>query len=1267
MNEKIDALLDSPQISQTIFDRGFLLFNTRGIELIKYNHQDKQASLWVRGSAGRYSNNIEWKDTKIKADCTCPYNHSAHCKHIVASLLFLKNTPLADLIELNLEKEFPKAIVKRKVPQEPIKHSSTTPYEIGPITDWNTFKENHVTEEFYTYINPELKIEKMDDYLVEVSINKDYNTVYNDNDYYQNNDDSFRIKYFLENNKTMITCNCGHPVETLCKHQAYATKSLLRTGTVLNTLNKEFVHERKTEYIKKLGLKDTARNHDFFHSSYRNGEFIFVPTKKGKGLVSFNDQSNNLNKILGMVDYLQKPEIILTSEKPQELIKLTFAIKFEMINTGMLFKIYPLSAKMNKGKTKIASSFKEIKFLEEIDSIEATEDELQFAKDIKQLKDYNYYLDNSYAEVNRHEIRQKYLPTVQSLAKHIDEIDFFYEQDSNANEWDKLKKNQLSEITFTNSGLSLHFEIIEDEEMVTLKSFLKNEYISIDLSENKHEIQGDFFVEYLGEYHILTNLSLINDLNYFLDTPIVRVFSQETAPFLENIVMPLTKKYKVDFTNMKSIKQPKAIVAKGKQKTMYISELENFVLFKPFVNYNNEVNSNILADGDLVELVDGKIKTYERDLVLEKDYLNLVKNLHPNFQKQFRSEFLNLTMRDLVSNQWIISAIAKLEENDVKVYGANELKGYQFSPYPAKISTNISSGEDWFDVETKVSFGDEIISLRQVQKAIVNNQHFVELSNGKQGVLPEAWLKKMETYFRNGTIKGDNVQIPALRFTLIDELYDELDGSDLLAEVFSKREKLLNFEKIKSVSKPKRMQANLRDYQKDGLNWLSFLNEYGWGGILADDMGLGKTIQILSLLLKQTDKTPSLIVLPTSLLFNWESEIAKFCPDLKTFTHYGKTRAKDTSEFKDYEVIITSYGLMTNDIKIFSSMKFNYVILDESQAIKNSTSQRFKAAMLLKGQNKIAMTGTPIENNTFDLFAQMSFVNPGFLGSANSFKKNFSNPIDVNKDDYVAKELSKLISPFILRRTKEQVATELPPKTEDYIFCEMDKAQRGVYEAYKNKIREDLLSRVEKDGAGKSQMMILQGLTKLRQICDSPLLLNDEESYGNSSIKIKELLRHIEEKTDNHKILVFSQFTGMLKLIEQSLIKDGVTYEYLDGSKNSKQRQESVQNFQENEDCRVFLISIKAGGTGLNLTEADYVYIVDPWWNPAVENQAIDRCYRIGQTKKVIAYRMICKDTIEEKIMKLQQSKKKIASDIISTDDDIVKSLSKNDVTDLFS
>jgi SNF2 family DNA or RNA helicase len=434
-------------------------------------------------------------------------------------------------------------------------------------------------------------------------------------------------------------------------------------------------------------------------------------------------------------------------------------------------------------------------------------------------------------------------------------------------------------------------------------------------------------------------------------------------------------------------------------------------------------------------------------------------------------------------------------------------------------------------------------------------------------------------------------------------------------------------------------------------------------------MGLGKTLQILTFLQHQVNnnkKDTHLIVLPTTLVFNWQDEIKKFVKNLKVLVHTGINRDKDTKKFAKYNLVIITYGVLMNDIEFLKNFKFNYVILDESQAIKNPQSKRYKAALLLKAKNRIALTGTPIENNTFDLYSQMNFVNPGFLGSQKSFKEEYSTPIDKERDENSTTELHKLIKPFLLRRTKEQVATDLPPKIEDILYCEMETEQRKVYEAFRNKYRDYLMGKFDEQGLNKSKMYVLEGLTKLRQICDSPQLLSGDDVFTSESAKIKILLTHIEDKTNNHKVLVFSQFVKMLDLVKVELERRNISYEYLDGKSSGKQRKESVENFQSDDSIKVFLISLKAGGTGLNLTAADYVYLLDPWWNPAVENQAIDRAYRIGQDKKVIAYRMISKGTIEEKIMNIQSRKKKISSDIIQTDDGIFKDLSQDDIMELF-
>jgi non-specific serine/threonine protein kinase len=465
------------------------------------------------------------------------------------------------------------------------------------------------------------------------------------------------------------------------------------------------------------------------------------------------------------------------------------------------------------------------------------------------------------------------------------------------------------------------------------------------------------------------------------------------------------------------------------------------------------------------------------------------------------------------------------------------------------------------------------------------------------------------------------------------------------------------------------LQAILRPYQESGFQWLNYLREVQWGGILADDMGLGKTIQALSFLhhLKSENGTlKALVVCPTTLMFNWQNEIRKFTPNLSFYMHHGGGRTRGSLSDNGIDVIITTYGTLRSDIKQFVEVAFDYVILDESQAIKNPSSKVTKAACLLQATNKLCLSGTPLQNNTFDIYAQMNFLNPGMLGTVEYFKHNFSMPIDKFDEKEQKEHLRKFVFPFILRRTKEQVAKDLPEKQEMVLYCEMGASQRKIYEAYRNDYRDKLIGMVEEKGIQKSQLSILQGLMKLRQICDSPAIIKDE-NYPNDSVKLNELTREIAENIGDHKALVFSQFLGMLALIKEQLTKLGIDYEYFDGGSTIQEREKAIERFQNDSNCRVFLISLKAGGVGLNLTAADYVYIVDPWWNPAVEQQAIDRTHRIGQTKNIFAYRMICNDTVEDKILKLQDRKRSLAKELISDEEGFVKSLTKDDIAYLFS
>ena len=432
-------------------------------------------------------------------------------------------------------------------------------------------------------------------------------------------------------------------------------------------------------------------------------------------------------------------------------------------------------------------------------------------------------------------------------------------------------------------------------------------------------------------------------------------------------------------------------------------------------------------------------------------------------------------------------------------------------------------------------------------------------------------------------------------------------------------------------------------------------------------MGLGKTLQLIALIcqiMEQQKRQPVLVVAPTTLLFNWKKELDKFAPHLDYFIHHGQ-RYADPKELEKHDIILTSYGVVINDIELLQRVPFELIVADESQAIKNAQSLRYKAMVRLRGKLRIALSGTPIENNIGELFAQMNFVNPGFFVSQAAFKRDYVNKFRKEYSEELVRELKHRVAPFILRRTKEEVLPELPDKTEEYLYCEMAPVQRKIYDAHRNEYRDFLLKKFEEEGAEHSKMYVLEGLTRLRQICDATALVPHKESRQ-EAVKIDLLINHITEKTGRHKILVFSQFVKMLELVEKELQRNGIPYSYLDGQTSLKEREARVNRFQEDEEVRVFLVSLKAGGTGLNLTAADYVYILDPWWNPATENQAIDRCYRMGQKKNVFAYRMICKDTVEEKIIELQEAKKKVSRDIIGEGDSILASLDKERLLALF-
>jgi non-specific serine/threonine protein kinase len=658
-----------------------------------------------------------------------------------------------------------------------------------------------------------------------------------------------------------------------------------------------------------------------------------------------------------------------------------------------------------------------------------------------------------------------------------------------------------------------------------------------------------------------------------------------------------------------------------------------------------------------------------RDREYEQKMREFIADLHPKFNPNTRQEYYYMHVDEVMKKMWFFDFFEKCREQGIEVYGIKNLKKIKYNPHRPFTSYSVKSNIDWFDMDMQVNFGDQSVSLKEIRKAVMKDQQYVKLGDESWGLLPEEWLEQWSKMLKFGKVEEGNLKISKLHFQLIDQLYEQLEDEDVTAEIEEKKKLLQSFDSIEEVAKPEGVEAELRNYQQAGLNWLAFLYRFKWGGILADDMGLGKTLQMLSLFRyiqsqNGQKRQQFLVVAPTTLLFNWENEILKFTPGMEYTVHWGQQRTNDISDWEAYDIILTTYGTLTRDIGLMKDFRFTVAVLDESQAIKNPSSLRFKAVNLINAEYRFTLTGTPIENNTMELYAQMQFVNPGLLGSQNFFKQEYVNPIDKQGDKRKTQELQQLINPFLLRRTKEKVARELPPKTEIPLYCEMEDEQRKVYEAFKNEYRNQVLNKIDEEGLEKAKFNVLDALTKLRQICDSPALLNTEEDYGNTSVKLQEILRHIREKTGEHKVIIFSQFVKMLKLITEELDKEGMVYSYLDGS--TRDRKQAVQTFQEDNQCRIMVISLKAGGLGLNLTEADYIYLIDPWWNPAVEQQAIDRTHRIGQDKHIFAYKMICKDTVEEKILNLQERKKNLAEDLITAEQSFIKKLTEEDIRAIF-
>ena len=1266
-----------------------LFFNRHAeIELVEKNGEDYVLEVPSQTYHQTYQVLLNPEEEGIMEECECAaYDINFECKHCIAAALYLLYTecsfslikiqqllrfkdPLAEYSLIQQISDATKSNMTAKVIALPLSNNKTGEWKsFVEASSINQYTLQRYSGNYYTTQADVNKVKQSDfdelarhwQFLFQVNKNEAYNP---------------EIK-FDSTQTYSYKCTCTNNTRySMCKHVRTAFDKLtLEKGSGYFLSFKDWT-KQKNELLKPYGisLKDEEVKFFEFGVDYYNNLQLKAP----KGFYKTDDVeglkklSTSLRIKNDMAQYIVRP-----IPPPNTIIDFEIGyvlnLKSKRIGLGFeveLAKVYDKSGKPDIKKLSLNTAVN-LPLLRQLN-----DEQYEMAWELSDLKliaflkskGHNYigsYSNpfNQMSDAATNDLQTHYVDCVIKLWPHIVQSNkaFLLEEGS-------YSTKNCRPVEVSDNKVTLSFEVLSDEKFIAIWLIPVFENMPYTTPNDKVISFFNFLFNLNNVFHILKSTEDIQVLEQFANGFIKIPVSQKLQA-IKSIIAPLQERYEVRLPPKFEIETIEAAM----QPQVLLKEFnEQFLMLQPQFLYDGTlVDYERSADDIVLQKENGGLQIIKRDTAKEKQYYETLRPLHDSFNKQHQNDFFFVQFKEVMKGNWFLNTVRYMQENGFVVKGMENLKRFRYNTNKPTWEMKTGSGIDWFDLEIKVSFGDEEVPFKDIRKAIINNQNIVVLGDGTFGVLPDEWLQQYGMMFKMAEQQKDGtLRLSKLHYTLIDQLHEQIDDEVIFKEIENKKQKLKNIENIQLIKHSKHIKAKLRPYQLSGFQWMQTLDELGWGGCLADDMGLGKTLQAITFLqfLKEKYKgSTHLVVCPTSLIYNWENELQKFAPRLKYHIYYGTSREFTDDHFEDYDIVITSYGLVRNDMEQMLKFNWHYVILDESQAIKNPEAQVTKAVQLLKAKNRLVLSGTPVQNNTFDLYAQFNFINPGILGSKEFYKTEFANPIDKNNDAEKSKALRQLIYPFLLRRTKEQVAKDLPDKTETILWCEMSKEQRGVYDDYKNYYRKILLKKIAEEGMAKAGMYVLEGLLRLRQICDSPQLVKDEEVTTKKSIKIDELVRELEENTGNHKLLVFSQFTEMLSLIKDELNKKKIVFSYLDGSTPAAKRQEAVDKFQQDESIKVFLISLKAGGMGLNLTAADYVYIVDPWWNPAVEQQAIDRTHRIGQTKKIFAYKMICKNTVEEKIVQLQQRKKQIANDLVTEDAGFIKKLSKDDVEFLFS
>ena len=819
---------------------------------------------------------------------------------------------------------------------------------------------------------------------------------------------------------------------------------------------------------------------------------------------------------------------------------------------------------------------------------------------------------------------------------------------------DNVVDNQFSTINYAQHKGSLTLVLTgEDVCKATLKIKVEGEELNnLAYLSNKYVIIKNTIIEIKEIWGEITHLPLFetsiprSDLEH-----LIALF----LSYFENIPIKYDG-YKFEEGNSVQTQQALILEKIDSDKSLYLRVTSSL----------KDADPDFLANFDILKKV--TVVEDEKRIILQTIIYNDDKNVMDYLKKtlsKYKREIKEKSgqeyciegdifiIEEKLAHSFIQNELHYLLDNFV-IFGLDKIKSYKIHSVYPKLNLTIKSNSriDFLEGDASIEINGEEFTIFDALHQYKKNK-YIQLNDGEKAIINPTYIDKLKRLFK---ISKEKVQLSFFDLPLVEDLIDE---KTIKGPLLKSRKIISGFNTISTIKIKKHLvKATLREYQKQGVQWLSYLHQHQLGGCLADDMGLGKTIQTLCLLssIYPKEKKPSLIIMPKSLVFNWESEIKKFCPQLKTYIYYGNTT--DIKEAMKHHLILTTYGKVRSDIETLKENTYYYVILDESQNIKNIQSQSSKAVMLLNGSYRLALSGTPIENNLGELYSLFRFLNPTMFGSVQEFNENYSIPIQKTNNSEVMKELKKKIYPFILRRLKKDVLTELPDKIEKILYVDMSSAQKTLYEKRRRFFYDTVKSQVKINGIGKSQFAILQALTELRQIATIP-----ESKTADKIISPKReiLIQEIIDATANgHKILVFANFLHAVEKISNDLEDHNIGYLTMTGA--TRDRETLVNKFQNDDHYKVFVVTLKTGSLGLNLTQSDMVFIFDPWWNVAAENQAIDRAHRMGQDKTVFSYKLITRGTIEEKILLLQKNKKELFNSLISSDSSSIKSLNENDI-----